>query len=404
MAKKTAKKINEKKYKYKTKRNARRDIRKKYTSQKKSNTKNFYSTLSDFFVINKRKVLLPNELLEEARKILGTKISPPNFLKAIKIYDINNEINFKYLNSLKKITKKNYKYIYTLSFDNRQKIIIKHKIKRKIFEKSSKLIFRELVDFLINKFKQDEDSSKELMTYNLEGFGKFIIPIYEGTNELKYYYFISIILEWMKKINNKIVPKYLKFFKDFFKEIKNLDKIEYVFYALFRIDLLIFNPILAYELSLINANLMINENINHKIEGLKLIENKIKENIDKIKINNDTILTLKENNYKFKLSDYYFSSGLKDINPDIIVNLIITKKFMTYNYYINNRFNFCNNEIKANAFFNYFKKILSSQVMKEYFQNVKSFKDFEFPLTNKKIADYLLGKIICTVFIFGYWE
>ena len=120
------------------------------------------------------------------------------FLKAIKIYDIDNDINYQYLDCLKKITKRHYKYIYTLSYDNRRKKIEKHKIKIKIFSKSSKILLKDLVDFLINEFKQDKQSSKELKTYELEGFEKYIIPFFEGNNELKYYYFISIILGWLK--------------------------------------------------------------------------------------------------------------------------------------------------------------------------------------------------------------
>ena len=217
MAKKKTKERIEKAKKDKKhiiKRNSRLEQGKKYTSQRKSNSKNIKSnsvlkkrknsysaSSSDYFESNKRKVLLPDELLEEAKKIIGTKSSPDIFLKAIKIYDIDNDINYEYLDCLKKITKRHYKYIYTLSYDNRRKIIDKHKIKIKIFSKSSKLLLKDLVDFLINEFNQDNKSSKELKTYDLEGFEKYIIPICDGNNELKYYYFISIILGWLK--NNK---------------------------------------------------------------------------------------------------------------------------------------------------------------------------------------------------------
>ena len=60
------------------------------------------------------------------------------------------------------------------------------------------------------------------------------------------------------------MPDYLKCFKDFFKKEKNLDKIEYVFYAIFRIDLLILYPNTGDESSVIEVNLMINEARNHK--------------------------------------------------------------------------------------------------------------------------------------------
>ena len=246
---------------------------------------------------------------------------------------------------------------------------------------------------MINEFKQDKQSSKELKTYELEGFEKYIIPFFEGNNELKYYYFISIILGWLKN-NKKKVPDYLKCFRDFFKKEKNLDKIEYVFYAIFRIDLLILYPNTGDESSLIEVNLMINEARNHKKEGLQLIKDRIKEDLNKIKINDNTILTVEENDYKFKPIDYYFSSAIKYMDSDTIIDSITNKEYMSYHYCINERFNCFNNEKKSKAFYNYFKEILSSQVIREFFQKVRSFQNFEFPLDNEKIVDYLLGKII----------
>ena len=73
--------------------------------------------------------------------------------------------------------------------------------------------------FLINRFKPDEDAAQqELDTYDLKYFEKFVIPINEGSNELIYYYFISIVLKWMKKDNqNKSyqnVPDYLSYFEE----------------------------------------------------------------------------------------------------------------------------------------------------------------------------------------------
>ena len=182
-----------------------------------------------------------------------------------------------------------------------------------------------------------------------------------------------------------------------------MDKIEYVFYAIFRIDLLILYPNTGDESSLIEVNLMINEARNHKKEGLQLIKDRIKEDLNKIKINDNTILTVKENDYKFKPIDYYFSSAIKDMDSDTIINSITNKKYMSYHYFLNERFNYFNDEKKSKAFYNYFKEILSSQVIREFFQKVRSFQNFEFPLDNEKIVDYLFEKIICTVFNRGFW-
>ena len=92
----------------------------------------------------------------------------------------------------------------------------------------------------------------------------------------------------------------------------NLNKIGHVFYVIFRIDLLALNPKSGDKSSLAKVNLMINEDIKHKIEGLKLIEDKIEEDINKIKIKDDTVLTLNESGYKFKPIDYYRVERYKD--------------------------------------------------------------------------------------------
>ena len=72
----------------------------------------------------------------------------------------------------------------------------------------------------------------------------------------------------MKKDNqNKSyqnVPDYLSYFEDFFKNETNLNKIDHVFYAIFRIDLLVLNPKSGDKSSLAKVNLMINEEIKHK--------------------------------------------------------------------------------------------------------------------------------------------
>ena len=51
---------------------------------------------------------------------------------------------------------------------------------------------------------------------------------------------------------------------------------------------------------------------------------------------------------------------------------------------------------EISAFFNIFKKILSSRVIKEYYERVESFKNFEFPLNDERIINYLWENIIFT--------
>ena len=67
---------------------------------------------------------------------------------------------------------------------------------------------------------------------------------------------------------------------------------------------------------------------------------------------------------------------------------------MVYEYFQNNRFNFFNNEIEKNAFINFVNEILSSNVIKEYYKKVESFKNYEFPFEKEKIRDYLWEKVI----------
>lgn len=66
-------------------------------------------------------ILLPEDLLLKTEKIAGDKKSLFNLIKAIEIYDINDDINYNYLKIVGKITKENYQYLYTLSFSNRKK-------------------------------------------------------------------------------------------------------------------------------------------------------------------------------------------------------------------------------------------------------------------------------------------
>ena len=157
------------------------------------------------------------------------------------IYDVNDTINYNYLKNCGKICPENYKYIYTLSLNNRKKIISQYKINKEIFTKSSKIIFQELVNFLITKYIPNNESCKnQLKKYNLEHFNKFIIPINEGTSELKYFYFINVILDWFDK-DPENGKSYLTEFKDFFKKKKNLHKINNIYYLILNICLLYFN-------------------------------------------------------------------------------------------------------------------------------------------------------------------
>ena len=323
---------------------------------------------------------------------IANKPTLANLLKAIKIYDIDDSINFNYLRKCGKIDKNNFKYIYTLSHENRQKILKKYKLSKESLEKESKILFFEFVNFLINNYdKGKKITDKQLKYYNLEYFGKFIIQINEGTEELKYYYFMSIILGWLKKDRLKGLTS-LSYFSKFFEDKDNIDKIETIFYLLFRVDFFFFNSDAVNINKILNIQSMIDEDLEDKINMMKLIKDEIKDNLNIKKIHYDTILTLKKGNYKFSLSDYYFNINMK--KKLHVVNCISNKISMTYDYCLKDKFNYFDSDNEANAFFIIFKKILSSRVMKEYYLKLKTSEKYEFPFNNAKIIQFLWRKII----------
>lgn len=81
---------------------------------------------------------------------------------------------------------------------------------------------------------------------------------------------------------------------------------------------------------------MVNEAIEEKIKKLQLINDEIKEDINKIKIDDNTILTLKDRGYKFKVINHYFGSPDEDAS---IIESIIDRSYMSYDYCLKNKFN-----------------------------------------------------------------
>ena len=167
--------------------------------------------------------MLPSQLLNKAKRIIKNP-TLKNLQKAIKIYDIDDSINFQYLDKCGKIDKNNFKFVYTLSFENRKKIIEKYKLKNKILKKKSKILFLEFVNFLINEGDK-KSIQNALNNYQLEHFSTFIIQIHEGTDELKYYYFMSIISDWLRIDKHNGIICLSNFF-NFFNYRENIDDIE----------------------------------------------------------------------------------------------------------------------------------------------------------------------------------
>ena len=199
-------------------------------------------------------------------------------------------------------------------------------------------------------------------------------------------------MKWLKKDSQeKNVKIFLSYFKNFFKVQSNLNDVDKVFYIIFRIDLLFFNHITDYSI-LKKVGCSIEETFEEKFRKLQIIKKKIKENIDIIEITDKTVLTLKENNLKFKPADYIF--GLYSEDEDLVIlENIINKTNMSYNYYKMNRFNYFIDEKKMRAFISFINNILSSQVIREYFNKVV-FQNYEFPFKkNSEIFNYLWNKV-----------
>jgi hypothetical protein len=123
-----------------------RTKRQKRSISHKSNEsiKTFSSESSDEKI---NPILLPDEILSIAKAKSGNLCDLNILEKAITIYDIDDDIIYKYLDKCGKINKDNMKYIYTLSYQNRKDIIDKYEIKNYIFTKQSKLIFFDLLNF-----------------------------------------------------------------------------------------------------------------------------------------------------------------------------------------------------------------------------------------------------------------
>ena len=362
--------------------------RKKSSSGKNIIELNSIITVSSENSEVKRVIKLPSELLSLVQNKFKKNMNLEALSELIKIYDINDDINYEYLMKCNKINDSDIKYIYTLSFKNRTNVITKHKIKMLKFKRQSKLFFYELIQFIFGSKAPNSTSFKKgLEKYKLARFERYIIPIYEGTNELKYYYFIDIILQWFEKDKNKIAHCCLLNFSDFFKK-SNLNKIDEIFYIIMRIDLHFLHDIKDENISFLNVAASVKETIDDKIKGLKLIKNSIKEDIGTIKITKKTYLTLteeEEEDFRFKPMHYSYTLYTE---PGIISYNIKIKRNMDYYYFSSNKFNYFNNNKEKKVFINYINKVLKSNVIKEYYQKVRTFSNYEFPFDDDKISNY----------------
>ena len=309
-----------------------------------------------------------------------------------------------FFNNCKKITPENFKYLYTLNYEDRKTIIKKHKLNQFVLLNRAKLIFIYLIQFLIKSFNPtDQKSLDNLANYKLDNFSNFIIPISEGNEELKYYYFIHIVFDWLENVTDyQIIKTRLLYFESFFCNLNNVDKIEEIFYIIFRIDLLFFNQIYDDSI-LVKVKFEVDETIEEKKTKLSLIKENIKEKIDGIEITDETALTLRDENLIFLPTNYTF---FKCYAGGQVTNNIINNIDMSYNYFKMNKINYFDDDVvKKKAFIQFVNKILSSNVIKEYYQKVEAYQEYEFPFSkkNSKISEYLWNKVIYTDLDYKSW-
>ena len=91
---------------------AKRRIKRK-TRKNTENQRNSSQKIHEDSRSKKNKVILPEDLLNKAKNKISDKPNNSQFLESIEIYDIDDDINFRYLINCGKITKDNYKYIYS---------------------------------------------------------------------------------------------------------------------------------------------------------------------------------------------------------------------------------------------------------------------------------------------------
>jgi hypothetical protein len=137
----------------------------------------------------------------------------------------------------------------------------------------------------------------------------------------------------------------------------------------------------------------IGETFEEKFKQIYLIKDNIKQNIDKAKITGKTILCLKNPKLNFRLDDYFFYDC---IGKESVLQNIVNKEDMSYNYLKKNKFNYFDDETKIRAFIFIENQILSSNVIREYYDRVEAYSHYEFPFKgkDKTIIDYLWDKIM----------
>ena len=354
----------------------------------------------------------------------------------IKIYDLDEEINEKYLLLLLEYYKKNkevidkdtknnlsnkiannfYTYIFTISYKSRIKIYNNNNFFKKgeIFENeekffytnSMKYVFSELIKQLLlleNSKNHHDDYKKIIDNYQIpKAKRKRLIPSNFGNEEYRYTIYITHItslIDLNKNFKEQHKDEYVEFiiialvtFKNYLLLDAEYYKEECIEYIIFCIESII---LYSKNMDIMKANILENlskcaaflfETIDKKKKKLALIEeNIVNKNFDIEKINYNTQIEIvyMNNTYTFKVSDFFFS-GLK--NRKAILECIKTNKNHSFSYYQNNKKILDSEELETH-YDNYFKAILTSNINKNYINELEGIGEYNFILNEEKFLN-----------------
>lgn len=384
-------------------------------------------------------ILTINELHEKAKKLFNEK-KYDNYEEleknVINIYDLDEEINLEYLKLLNSHYKKNkskidsdnsglsdkiannfYNYIFTLKLEDRLEIYtsydyfkeneIFHEDEKYFHNTSTKHLFHEMISKIIKLDEINDPSEKFIQildSYSFPAARKKKIPSIFGNEEFRYVIYImriDFIFNLIKKrktfSENKIefirqIISSISTFKYYLLLDVNQYDEEYIRYIIFCIESIFLycndinklKTIIDNNLSLCSAFLY--EEIKEKKDKLKLIEDCIINdnfNLDTIDFNTEIKIKYLDKIYQFKVSDYYFSYCR--VKKDVI-NIIINNRNHSFSYYLENN-RILEDELLLNKYDNYYKKILNSQINKEYIRKLEGIDKYNFVFDEEKFLD-----------------
>lgn len=317
--------------------------------------------------------------------------------KYVSYFDLDPKINFQvfqHIDSYKQYLKK---YKYTLDYDDAKKLgcfkdldendliisinneISNLNIEDKSITKIESLSKAKLIKFLLYLLNLDltkeifESVIKEIKSYKLEYSLIFKVPIYLGNNELKYYFYYELFVEFFlynsesekKSSKRKIIfnSKEIEFFPTIEHEDSEYSEIDFTEFEKRKKDLLDY----IQHIDEIKIQKNFEKEINATNASIELVEDKENENTSKIKTEkteNKSFVTFAKKVEYFK---FYKKVIINILFQDYSDDEILEKIKFLYFYMIF--------EIKNNADPN--KKFLNSFYKKNDEADIKKFNKFD---------------------------